>query len=122
VDETVVQQAGAYAPAVERLAGSDRFATSAAVSQRFFDPGMPAVYFANGYNFPDALSGAAAAAAGGGPVLLTEANWMPEVVRVEFRELDPDTVVLLGGSSVLTDGLLREVRRMLTMDWPRPVA
>ena len=70
----------------------------------------------------DPTAAAAAAAAGGGPVLLTEANWMPEVVRVEFRELDPDTVVLLGGSSVLTDGLLREVRRMLTMDWPRPVA
>ncbi|MCI4658251.1 cell wall-binding repeat-containing protein, partial [Cryobacterium zhongshanensis] len=43
---------------VTRTFGADRFGTSAAISQTAFTPGVPVVYIANGYNFPDALSAA----------------------------------------------------------------
>jgi hypothetical protein len=42
-----------------KIAGGDRFATSALVATQFFyDPAI--VGIATGYNFPDALSGAGA--------------------------------------------------------------
>ncbi|MUN07081.1 hypothetical protein GLX25_08110, partial [Agromyces luteolus] len=46
-----------------RISGADRYATSAAISAKSFEPGVPVVYIANGTNFPDALSGAPVAGA-----------------------------------------------------------
>ncbi|MBW9095729.1 carboxypeptidase regulatory-like domain-containing protein, partial [Microbacterium jejuense] len=46
----------ARARTVERTAGVDRYATSAAVSAATFEPGTPVAYLANGEKFPDALS------------------------------------------------------------------
>ena len=52
---------------VTRLAGDDRYATSAAISASQFQPGVPVAYIASGLNFPDALSGAPLAGLAGGP-------------------------------------------------------
>ena len=46
---------------VTRIAGSDRYATAAAVSRSGYDPGVAVAYIAIGTNFPDALAGAALA-------------------------------------------------------------
>ena len=49
---------GAYADEVVRISGPDKYATSRAVAEAFFeDPAV--VYFATGRNFPDALAAAA---------------------------------------------------------------
>ena len=57
--------------AVDRWAGSDRFASSAAFSAKSFAAGVTVAYVANGMAFPDALSGAPIAGKTAGPVLLT---------------------------------------------------
>ncbi|MBC7590211.1 MAG: carboxypeptidase regulatory-like domain-containing protein, partial [Salinibacterium sp.] len=74
---------------VSLLAGVDRFATSAAISAATFAPGVPVAYVANGYGFPDALSGAAAAGTLGGPVLLTAPGELPGVIAAELTRLNP---------------------------------
>ena len=87
--------------AVTRLAGADRYATSAAISASEFDPGVPVAYLASGTNFPDALSGAPLAGLTGGPVLLTAPDTLPEVIADELKRLQPDRIVILGGTSVI---------------------
>jgi len=88
-----------------RLAGDDRYATSAAISASHFQPGVPVAYVASGLNFPDALSGAPLAGLTDGPVLLTAPDGVPDVVADELRRLAPSRIVILGGTSVIGDSV-----------------
>ena len=81
---------------VTRLAGSDRYATAAAVSKATFAAHPAAVYIASGLNFPDALAGAAAAAHVGAPVLLVNGT-IPASTVTELKRLAPTHIFVLGG-------------------------
>ena len=106
VSDTVMTALTAYTSGgVTRLAGSDRFATSAAISAATFAPGLDVVYIANGLDFPDALSGAAAAGANGGPVLLVLPTAIPAPIRTELTRLNPARIVVLGGTGVVSDAV-----------------
>ena len=91
---------------VERLFGADRYATAARVSAATFSPGVPVAYVATGTSFPDALSGGVAAGRQRGPVLLTSATGIPAATRTELSRLKPAKIVVLGGTSVVGDGVL----------------
>ncbi|GAA1770055.1 cell wall-binding repeat-containing protein [Agromyces humatus] len=93
-----------------RLAGGDRFGTSAAISRGAFAPRVPVVYIANGLNFPDALSGAPVAATKGGPVLLTGSTYLPWTVIDELERLEPQRIVVLGGTGAISDILLNTLK------------
>jgi putative cell wall-binding protein len=82
---------------VTRLQGPDRFATSAAISAATFEPGVPLVYLATGLDFADAL----AAGPVGAPILLVRERCIPQVVLDELDRLDPESVVILGGTSAV---------------------
>ncbi|WP_447656147.1 cell wall-binding repeat-containing protein [Microbacterium sp. M1A1_1b] len=84
--------------AVDRIAGPDRFATTARASERAFPDGADVAYVASGRVFPDALSAAPAAVVEGGPVLLSEARSLPTATRAELLRLRPSRVVVVGGS------------------------
>ena len=101
--QTALQQ---FAP-VTRLAGSNRFATSAAISAATFTPGVDVAYVATGTNFPDALSGAAVAAstAANGPMLLVSGATLPAPIAAELARLRPATIIVLGGTGVVSDSL-----------------
>ncbi|GAC1315531.1 MAG: hypothetical protein NVSMB12_11340 [Acidimicrobiales bacterium] len=95
-----------------RLAGSDRYATAAAVSAGTFSPGVAVAYLATGSDFPDALA-AAAAAGGRGPVLLTSAAALPEATATELGRLRPARVVVAGGPNAVGEGVVNAVRALL---------
>ncbi|QKJ18231.1 cell wall-binding repeat-containing protein [Microbacterium hominis] len=91
---------------IERLAGGDRYATAASISAATFTPeNTTRVFLASGENFPDALAGAAIAANGGAPVLLTAAGSLPASTAAEIARLQPDEVIVLGGSVVVSDAV-----------------
>jgi putative cell wall-binding protein len=94
---------------VTRLAGKDRFATSAAVAATF-EPGVAAVYVATGAAFPDALAAAAAAGANGAPMLLTTPWALPPIVSKQIGALDPARAVIAGGWAAVSDAALAGVR------------
>jgi putative cell wall-binding protein len=99
--------------ATSRLGGADRFETSAAVSASTFAPGAPVVYVASGSNYPDALSGAAAAGSKGGPVLLVHQNEIPASVAAELDRLNPARIVVLGGTTVISDAVQQSLQAYL---------
>jgi GH25 family lysozyme M1 (1,4-beta-N-acetylmuramidase)/putative cell wall-binding protein len=106
-----ISAAIATAPAATRLAGSDRFATSVQVSQQAFPtPGVPVVYVASGLDFPDALSAAPAAGAQHGPVLLTMPGAVPASVLAEIQRLKPAKIIVVGGTSAITDDALTQLQ------------
>lgn len=99
---------------IVRQAGADRYSTAVAVSKAAFPtPGVPVVYIANGTSFADALAGAAAAGHRGGPVLLTSASSMPASVVAELKRLNPDRVVVLGGPSVVSNNVVKQISSAL---------
>lgn len=97
---------------VQRLAGGDRFATSADAATRLWPGGADTVILATGFDYPDALAGAALAASRQAPMLLTARHRLPASVRRALTELSPQRVVLLGGDAVLSPRLAARVRAL----------
>lgn len=92
-----------------RVAGANRFSTAAAISELAWPDGLAGtVYIVNGFNFPDALS--AGAAATSGPLLMVEQNSVPAVTRAELDRLNPTRIVVVGGTSVVSNGVMATLR------------
>jgi putative cell wall-binding protein len=89
-------------PSVTRLAGPNRFATAAAISQHHhpMPQAVDTVVVATGANFPDALAGAVAAAATQSPLLLTGS--LPPATQAELSRLDPSNITILGGTAAVS--------------------
>jgi putative cell wall-binding protein len=108
-DICVRQSGTSCVGSIDRLAGTDRYATAAQVSAQV-PRGVPVAFLAAGTNFPDALAGSALAARLGGPVILVPRDGLPASVRTELTRLMPRSVVLLGSSAVISDATLEAAR------------
>lgn len=117
VSSAVESALHAYAGAVVRRAGADRYATAASVSAYAFAAGAPAAFLATGVNFPDALGGIAAAATRHAPVLLVRGSLIPATIGAELSRLGPDHAWLLGGEAVVGIGVAKAVQRMFGICW-----
>ncbi len=94
---------------VTRIAGANRYATSAAISATFTAP-VERVFIANGQNFPDALAGAAIAAQGNSPVLLVTPTSIPSEIAAELDRLNPSEIVVLGGTPSVSAGVASQLQ------------
>jgi len=94
-----------------RLAGADRWATSAAISRATFAPGVGVAYVTTGATFADALAAGPVATLDDAPVLLTDPLRLPQSVADELTRLAPDRVVLVGGSEAVTAGTAEAIGR-----------
>lgn len=93
---------------VERIAGSDRFATGVEATQFGFpdsETPVPVVYIANGLNYPDALAAGPAAVHQGGALLMVTPSSIPDVVMDELERLDPEKIVIVGGTGSVSTGV-----------------
>jgi len=99
VSNGVLTALGAYGR-VERIGGTNRYATAALVAGDVAN--ASSVYVSSGQNWPDALAGAARAGKDGVPVLLTRPEAIPSATSAELERLSPDTVYLLGGPSAVS--------------------
>lgn len=103
------------APAVERIAGADRYATAAAVSRAAFPTTGSAdtVVLVSGEGFADALSAGSIAPKLGGPLLLTAGSALPAATATELTRLAPAHVLILGGESVVSAAVETSVRAIV---------
>ena len=97
--------AGNTAFKLERLAGTDRYATAAAISRRFFSPGVSTVFVATGAGFADGLAAGPAAAKLAGPVLFVGGTWVPGPTLTEIQRLAPGRIVVVGGTGVISESV-----------------
>lgn len=120
ISQDVENQIRAIVPSatVKRLAGNDRFDTTGAVVNEF-SANPQTIYLANGYNFPDALSGGALAAKTGNPILLIDHNItkLPPAIEAYLTKLhdagNHPKVRALGGTVVVPDILLQQAETIL---------
>ncbi|HEY5222183.1 MAG TPA: cell wall-binding repeat-containing protein [Microbacteriaceae bacterium] len=111
-DAAALQTLGAMPP-ITRVQGTDRYATSAALSATFA-AGAPVAYIASGQNYPDALSGAAAAGRDKGPVLLVQSTAIPASISAELKRLKPKKIVVLGGASAISTDVQQQLQAYTT--------
>jgi LAS superfamily LD-carboxypeptidase LdcB len=101
------------APALSRVAGADRYATSVAASRAAFPSGTraPVVFLVSGTSRSEGYGAISAAAGLGGSVLLTRADGIPSTTAAELDRLDPDRIVLVGGTSTLATAVAQAATR-----------
>jgi putative cell wall-binding protein len=105
VSDAVVDELAPLAPNTPiRRAGDDRYETAVRVADAFSR--APIVYLARGDAFPDALAAGASAAHLRGPILLTRPDCIPFDVSLAIQRLDPEQVIVLGGTTALSDAVL----------------
>ena len=98
--ERGVTQAGI---AVSRVAGSDRFATAAALARTL--PSTDTAYLANGLQFPDALTTAVLENSRQAPLLLTMGGCAPVATETAMIETGVTQLVLIGGEAAQQDNV-----------------
>ena len=84
------------------------FETAARVSQGFA-PGRE-VYIATGENFPDSLSAGPAIGRFQVSILLVTKDTIPDVTRTELQRLQPQRITVVGGPSVISDGVVSDLQ------------
>ena len=84
-----------------RLAGADRYETSAKISQKYFDK-ADTVVLASGKNNVDALVSASYADAKKAPILLSTFSDVPASVKAEILRLGAKNVVIVGGNASIS--------------------
>lgn len=103
----------ATARAAKRLAGADRYETSAAVAGLFAGD-RASVFIASGTGFADALSGASAAVAGGAPLLLTQPTSLPASIAAALTRVNAASATVLGGTAAVSTGVAAVVSDAFT--------
>ncbi len=117
---SLARDVGKAAPSatVERLHGGDRFATAAAVAdavaRRGGDDGRVVLALGDhpqpSRSWADAVAVSGLAASHAHPVLLTRPTSLPSTTRAALERMAPDHVVVPGGASGVSDGVLDAVR------------
>lgn len=95
---------------VVRVAGPNRFATAAEAARRLAANagglgtvgGATTVIVASGERFPDALAAGPLGYANALPILLTEAERLPEATAAVIEELAPEQALVVGGTAAVS--------------------
>ena len=98
---------------VRRIAGNDRYATGAAITELAF-PTADVVYVAAGAGFADALSAGAPGGILRRPVLLTANTSVPSVTRAQITRLGNPDIIVLGGTAAVNSSALSELDALTT--------
>ncbi|HSP60856.1 MAG TPA: cell wall-binding repeat-containing protein, partial [Ornithinimicrobium sp.] len=117
VPDTVAAQLRQLAP-VERVSGTDRYATALAISLRAFGPSRPGVVVASGLDFPDALSAGPLTAYTRGPIMLARTTSLP--YAGDLDRTTPRTAHLVGGPGVMTMEVAKAAQRERGVCWAGP--
>lgn len=96
-----------------RLAGNDRFETSAEVAYRHWNT-VDAVVIANGETFADALVATPLARALDAPILLSGSDQLPDAVfdYLLTRNPSPPTAYVIGGEDALSEQVVEDLKRV----------
>lgn len=96
---------------LERIAGSNRWATAVEISQEGWTSAVTVV-LANGRNYPDALAGVSLAYGQNAPILLTEADSLVAATKAEITRLGAGKVIILGGTGVISAAVEDAIKEM----------
>ncbi len=92
-----------------RLAGSNRYETSVAISQNGWKESSDVVVLGRGDLSVDALTGSVLAKKYNAPLLLTKSDELPSSVEEELNRLQPKKIYILGGPAAITEKVVDQL-------------
>jgi putative cell wall-binding protein len=101
---------------MERVTGLNRFGTAVQATMRAFpgtNVGLPVVYLANAFSFPDALSAGPAAVHKGGALLTVAPDQIPAEILAELNRLDPEEIIVVGGPTMVSDRVIAQLKALV---------
>lgn len=104
VSDSILSQLKSYG--ARRESGTDRFLTNQQLNRELVSSATRA-YLATGFDYPDALAGAAVAGAQGAPLYLTRSQCVPAPIHRDVTASPVTQVTLLGGKGVLGETLVK---------------
>lgn len=96
------------ADVTEKIIGEDRFDTAAKIADRLGN--YNTAVLVNGYSTADGLSASSFAEYKNAPILLTKVNSIPDTTMKRLEKAD--TVYIIGGTAVVSDGIETELKNM----------
>ena len=108
-----------YATVVNRLSGNVRYDTMGAIVEEAYpshtDLGeSETVIVASGDNFPDALAASGLSGKLNAPVVLTNSYQLSARADGQLARLQPKRVVVVGGPSAVSDGVVNQIEQRVT--------
>lgn len=98
---------------VSRVAGTDRYATAAAIAGEIGTigevDGLATALIATGTGFADALAGGPLAYAGNHPILLVTPDSIPAATSDAIADLGIEQAIILGGTAAVSDDVAAEI-------------
>ncbi|HKJ11054.1 MAG TPA: cell wall-binding repeat-containing protein [Ornithinimicrobium sp.] len=79
----------------------------------YYPKGVSRVYVATSRSYPDGLSAAARAGTKGAPVLYVDRDSLPTATRNAIRDLDPQRIVIMGGTGAVSTSVKRALGNAL---------
>lgn len=104
-----------FTPIEPRIAGSDRYATSALAALSAYPTGADAVILASGEDWADALTASPLSTRLSAPVLLTPQATLTAATASAIRTLGPARVIVLGGGSAVSTAVADAARVAATL-------
>ena len=98
---------------VDRIKGNNRYETAVNLSKEYFPEGASTVYLANGTKYIDSLVMSILTKSSEGPLLLASEESISDVTVKEIQRLDPENIVLIGGTNTLKDSLAERIQAEL---------
>ena len=95
-------------PTYDRISGSNRYATAAAISSKSYST-ADTVVIASGEKFADALAGVPLAKAYKSPILLTSAGSITNETLSEITRLKAKTAIILGGTGAVSKNVEQKI-------------
>ncbi|MBO0983484.1 cell wall-binding repeat-containing protein [Rathayibacter sp. SD072] len=105
-----------FGSATDRIAGDDRYGTSAKTTQLGFPGTVPVLYVASGANWPDALTAGPAASFRGGALLLTDPGQLFPVTAAEIQRLQPEKIIVVGLTPSVSEDVFRAIDALSPTD------
>lgn len=94
---------------VQRITGADRYSVAALVSEGY-PAGQAVTFVVGGQAYPDAVAAATRAGGINAPVLLVRENSVPSATAAALERLDSRRIVVVGGPSAVSEGVLDELQ------------
>lgn len=105
---------------VHRRSGADRFETAGAINAELFGVDTDTIMIATGFNFPDALAGAALAGQIGAPLFTVLPECAPASVHAAITSISPIKTAVMGGSNVVSESAAANVKCLPSAPTPLP--
>src|SRR5699024_649811 len=113
------QKLRAYSPGtMQRVSGANRYETAANLAS-YYASDQPRAYLASREHYPDPLAAAAIAAKEHAPLLQTHHDPTNVATKRQLARLDPGEVVVLGGTSAISNAVAQQAGAYATDGYRR---